>query len=176
MARRGRWSVLVLMIALLCTGCSTFSNTLVLRRHGYGDATLGTLDIRAVRLVEAPDDRSVAVVATFVNYGPSDTLRQVTARPGDAGRGPAVVSGPLAVRVGSGEVVRVGGPGRARIVLADPSGGLRAGFDAVVSLSFAKAGTATVGLIVDAPQDYLAPYAPPPTPSTYQTMPAPVGL
>jgi hypothetical protein len=156
------------MIALLCTGCSALdSNALSIRSHGYGDADLDALHVRAIRLVTAHDARSVAVVGTFVNDGPADTLERVTARPGDAGRGPTVVSGPLAVRIGSGDVVQVGGPGRTQIVIADPSKGLAAGFAADVTLSFAKAGTTTVGIVVDAPRDYLAPYAPPSTkPST----------
>lgn len=165
LATRGWWTVPVLMIALLCTGCSALdSNALSTRSHGYGDADLEALHIRAVRLVTAHDGRSVAVVGTFVNDGPADTLERVTARPGDAGRGPAVVSHPLAIHIGSGDVVQVGGPGRTQIVIADPSKGLAAGFAADVTLSFARAGTTTVGIIVDAPRDYLAPYAPPSTP------------
>jgi hypothetical protein len=153
------------MIALLCSGCSALdSNALSVRSHGYGDADLDALHVRAVRLVPAHDGRSVAVVGTFVNYGPADTLVRVSARPGDAGRGPTVVSHPLAVHIGSDDVVQVGGPGRPQIVIADPSKGLAAGFSADVTLSFAKAGTTTVGIIVDAPRDYLAPYAPPSTP------------
>lgn len=60
--------------------------------------------------------------------------------------------------------MQVGGPGRTQIVIADPSKALAAGFSADVTLAFAKAGTTTVGIIVDAPRDYLAPYAPPSTP------------
>ncbi len=129
MATRGWWTVPVLMIALLCTGCSALdNNALSIRSHGYGDA----------------------------------------------GRGPAVVSHPLAVHIGSGDVVQVGGPGRTQIVIADPSKGLAAGFSADVTLSFAKAGTTTVGIVVDAPRDYLAPCAPPSTlPPTKPSTPVP---
>ena len=159
--------VVVLSCALLLTACECACETpQVDEDHRLGNADLGDLHIRAVRLVKAVDDRAVAVVATFVNYAEPDVLTAVTIRQDDATGSTgsdATFRAEPNLRIGTDRVVRVGGPGRPQIHIPDPCRRLRAGFLAEVTLSFQLAGTAKIDVFVDDAADYLASYAPPST-------------
>jgi hypothetical protein len=166
--RRVVAALAVLVSTLLSAGCGTFDESLTYREHGYGDASIGDLHVRAVRLVKSADDRSVAVLATFVNYAPPDVLSEVTVWPGDANGTSGTVTAYKArpgISLETDGVERVGGPGDPRIHMPDPQRRIRAGYLAIVTLIFSHAGMAEVEVIVDEPEGYLAPYAPPPTAS-----------
>jgi len=159
-------AVKVAFSMLLLAGCAALNRPEVSREHNYGDVTIGDLHVRAVRPVKASDDRAVGVVATIVNYGPPDVLREVTVTAGHA-NGLAGTVTPLRAEpnlsIAAGAVIRLGGPGNPRILLPDPQRHLRAGRVATVTLSFVVAGAAAVEAIVEEPGAYLAPFAPPPT-------------
>jgi hypothetical protein len=155
----------VLSSTLLLAGCAAYQPQ-GNQDHRLGDADLGDLHVRAVRLVKAVDDRAVAVVATFINYAEPDVLTAVTIRQDNAtgrARSGARFRAEPNLSIGTYHVVRVGGPGHPRIHIPDPRRRLRAGFLATVTLSFELAGRAKVDVIIDDPEDYLAPYAPPST-------------
>jgi hypothetical protein len=159
--------VVVLSCTLLLASCTAaFESQQGDRNRRIGEADLGDLHVRAVRLVKAVDDRAVAVVATFINYAGPDVLTSVTIRQENAtGRAGSVTRFRAVPKlsIGTDHAVRVGGPGHPLVHIPDPSRWLRAGFLATVTLSFELAGKAVVDVIVDDPEDYLAPYAPPST-------------
>jgi hypothetical protein len=151
---------------LLLVGCAALNQPEGSRQHDYGDVSVGDLHVRAVRLVKAADDRAVAVVATFINYGPPVVLSEVTVEAGHA-NGTAGTFTPLRAEprlsIAADAVVRVGGPGYSRIHLPDPQMHLRAGRLATVKLSFMVVGVAVVEVIVQEPRADLASFAPPAT-------------
>lgn len=159
-------AVNLVLSMLLLVGCAALNQPEVSRQHDYGDASIGDLQVRAVRLVKAADDRAVAVVATFVNDGPPVVLTEVTVKAGNA-NGTAGTVTPLRAEprlsIAADAVVRVGGPGNPRIDLPDPQRHVRAGRLATVTLSFTVVGVAAVEVIVEEPRGYLAPFAPPAT-------------
>ncbi|MEV6894763.1 hypothetical protein [Kribbella sp. NPDC051137] len=162
-----RWAVAAGNLALsmlLLVGCADMNQAEVSRQHDYGDVSIGNLQVRAVRLIKAADDRAVAVVATFINYGPPVVLSEVTVEAGNADGTTGTVA-PLRAEprlsIATDAVVRVGGPGYSRIHLPDPQVHLRTGRLATVKLSFTVIGAVAVEVIVEKPTGYLAPYAPP---------------
>jgi hypothetical protein len=158
----------VVLSALLAAGCGLANEPQSYsRHHNHGDTSISDLYVLAVNLVKSVDDRSVAVVATFVNYESPDALIEVTVWPG--GRGDAASVGTqyraeTNIRLDTNEVQRVGGPGHPQIHLPDPRRRLRSGLLGTVRFTFRRAGMAEVEVIVEEPEDYLAPYAPPPAP------------
>ena len=159
-------AVNVALSMLLLVGCAALNPPEVNRAHNYGDASIGDLHVRGVRAVKSADDRAVGLVATIVNSGPPVVLSQVTVKAGNANGSGGTVA-PLSAEpnlsIAAEAVVRVGGPGAPRIHLPDPQRRLRAGRVATVTLSFTGAGVTAVEVIVEEPEAYLAPYAPPPT-------------
>jgi hypothetical protein len=123
----------------------------------YGNGSAGSLQLRDVRLVTADGNRVVELVATFVNNGSADELVAVRAAPTTDGSSP--VRATAAVLVPAAAVTRVGGEGH-RVRLADPGDQIRAGYTAVVTLTFRRAGPAEVGLVAEDARGYLALYGP----------------
>lgn len=164
--RRAVAAVNLALSMLLLVGCAALSQPEVSRQHDYGDVSIGDLQVRAVRLVKAADDRAVALVATFINYGPPVVLSEVTVEAGHANGTAGTVTRLRAeprLSIPADAVVRVGGPGYSRIHLPDPQRHLRAGRLATVKLSFTVIGVAAVEVIVEEPRAYLASFAPPAT-------------